>query len=428
MSSTGREQPSAAGAGPASGLPYAPGGAAAVRAAAVAPPERDHALRAIAMANNGEDRDQVIREAVFVLRSPGRHDVLSFWYATVALVHAGETDLAGEHCDRVLATQGANTLGSDTVGSDIMAEFAFALRGRLAWLQGDPAAAAETLDQALERDPGPRLRDLLVAWSTAAHVSRGDLDTAYRRILDHVCGESFAHSEDKAELLAALGELELAAERHDVARTAFLECGRLLTERGVRNPAVVPWRSRAALCAHASGRHRLASVLADRELRLARRWPDPRTLGVAIHAHAVVRSRTSGEAREAADLLARGPATEDLLRARYDLAHFLSAERQCPQAAAMFGEVRDLARKAGYAAWAERAETAAHRLTRQAGDRLTGQQRKIAELARSGLSNRRIAEQQFLTVRTVEFHLSSVYRKLGVAGRRELATLPVPLP
>ena len=408
MSSTGRAQPSGA------GLPYAPGGAAAVRAAAAEPPERAHALRAIAMANNGEDRDQVIREAVFVLRSPGRHDVLSFWYAAMALVHAGETDLAGEHCDRVLATQSAEALG----------EFAFALRGRLAWLQGDPAAAAEILDQALER--GPRLRDLLVAWSTAAHVSCGDLDTAYRRILDHVCGEPA--SEDKAELLAVLGELELAAERHDVARTAFLECGRLLTERGVRNPAVVPWRSRAALCAHASGRHRLASVLADRELRLARRWPDTRTLGVAIHAHAVVRSRTSAEAREAADLLARGPATEDLLRARYDLAHFLSAERQCPQAAAMFGEVRDLARKAGYAAWAERAETAVHRLTRQAGDRLTGQQRKIAELARSGLSNRSIAEQQFLTVRTVEFHLSSVYRKLGVAGRRELATLPVPLP
>ncbi|WP_328611622.1 LuxR C-terminal-related transcriptional regulator [Amycolatopsis sp. NBC_00345] len=419
MSSTGREKP--AGAGPASGLPYAPGGAAAARAAAAAPPERDHALRATAMANSGEDRDQVIREAVFVLRSPGRHDVLSFWHAAVALVHAGETGLAGEHCDRVLAVRGADTAGA-------LGEFAFALRGRLAWLRGDPAAAAEILDQALERGPGPRPRDLLVAWSTAAHVSRGDLDTAYRRILDHVCGESFAHSEDKAELLAALGELELAAERHDVARTAFLECGRLLTERGVRNPAVAPWRSRAALCARASGRHRLASVLADRELRLARRWPDPRTLGVAIHAHAVVQGRTSGEAREAADTLARGPATEDLLRARYDLAHFLSAEQQCPQAAAMLGEIRDLARKAGYPAWAARAETAVHRLARQAGDRLTGQQRKIAELARSGMSNRSIAEQQFLTVRTVEFHLSSVYRKLGVAGRRELATLPVPLP
>ncbi|GAA3533102.1 hypothetical protein GCM10022222_15590 [Amycolatopsis ultiminotia] len=421
MSVTEVEKPTAAGACPAFGLPYVPGGAAAARAAAAEPPERDHALRAIAMANSGENRDLVIREAVFVLRSPGRQDVLSFWYAAMALVHAGETGLAEECCDRMLCGRRTGTPGAP-------AEFALALRGRLAWLHGDPATAIEMLADALERDPEPRLRDLLVAWSITAHVSRGELDAAYRRMLDHLCCESYSGSDDKPALLAALGELELAAERYEVARTAFLECGRLLTECGVRNPAVLPWRSRAALCANASGRHRLASVLAERELRLARRWPDPRTLGVAAHAHAVVLGRTSGDAREAADTLAGGPAVEELLRARYDLAHFLNAEQEYPQSRIVLAGVRDLAAKAGYAGWAGRAESALDRLRRQAGDRLTAQQRKIAELARSGMSNRRIAEQQFLTVRTVEFHLSSVYRKLGVAGRRELAALPAPLP
>ena len=52
---------------------------------------------------------------------------------------------------------------------------------------------------------------------------------------------------------------------------------------------------------------------------------------------------------------------------------------------------------------------------------LTRQERKIAGLAVRGLSNKEIAEQLFLTVRTVEFHLSNVYRKLGIAGRRQLA-------
>ncbi|WP_328672818.1 helix-turn-helix domain-containing protein [Streptomyces sp. NBC_00328] len=51
---------------------------------------------------------------------------------------------------------------------------------------------------------------------------------------------------------------------------------------------------------------------------------------------------------------------------------------------------------------------------------LTGQELRISELARAGYSNRQIAETLFLAVRTVEFHLSSVYRKLGVSGRREL--------
>ncbi|MBB4684494.1 LuxR family transcriptional regulator [Amycolatopsis jiangsuensis] len=418
MSSTEVASPAA---GPVFGLPYAPGGVAAARVAAAEPPERAHALRAVALANAGEDRDQVVREAAFVLGSPGRHDVLSFWYAAVALVHAGELDLAEEHCDRVLTARSAENRG-------VTRNFALAMRGRLAWLQGDPAEAAATFDRALERAAEPCLRDLLVAWSTVAHVGLGDFDTAYRRMLDRVCAASRPGNDDEVELAAALGELELAAERHEVARTAFLDCGRLLTERGVANPAVVPWRSRAALCAFASGRSRLAAVLAGRELALARRWPNARTLGVSTHAHAVVVGRGVAEAREAAEILARGPATGELLCARYDLAHFLAADQQHSQARAVLGGVRDLARKAGYAVWAARAEAACDRLARQAGDRLTAQQRTIAELARSGMTNRRIAEQQFVTVRTVEFHLSGVYRKLGVSGRRELAALPAPLP
>ncbi len=42
--------------------------------------------------------------------------------------------------------------------------------------------------------------------------------------------------------------------------------------------------------------------------------------------------------------------------------------------------------------------------------------------AKSGaVTNKDIAEELFLTVRTVEFHLSNVYRKLGIPGRRQLA-------
>ncbi|MFI8438872.1 LuxR C-terminal-related transcriptional regulator [Streptomyces sp. NPDC079020] len=52
---------------------------------------------------------------------------------------------------------------------------------------------------------------------------------------------------------------------------------------------------------------------------------------------------------------------------------------------------------------------------------LTRQEVGIARLARAGHSNRRIAEALFLTVRTVEFHLSNVYGKLSISGRREPA-------
>jgi DNA-binding CsgD family transcriptional regulator len=54
-------------------------------------------------------------------------------------------------------------------------------------------------------------------------------------------------------------------------------------------------------------------------------------------------------------------------------------------------------------------------------DLLTPGEARVAELAASGLTNRDIAGAQFVTVKAVEWHLSNVYRKLGIRGRRQLA-------
>ncbi|MCS0638485.1 helix-turn-helix transcriptional regulator [Streptomyces sp. LP05-1] len=53
-------------------------------------------------------------------------------------------------------------------------------------------------------------------------------------------------------------------------------------------------------------------------------------------------------------------------------------------------------------------------------DTLTGSERRVAALARAGVSNKKIAETLFITTRTVEMHLTNVYRKLDVRGRSEL--------
>jgi DNA-binding CsgD family transcriptional regulator len=51
---------------------------------------------------------------------------------------------------------------------------------------------------------------------------------------------------------------------------------------------------------------------------------------------------------------------------------------------------------------------------------LTRSERRIAGLAADGRRNREIAEELFVTIQTVEFHLRNAYRKLGIASRREL--------
>ena len=48
-------------------------------------------------------------------------------------------------------------------------------------------------------------------------------------------------------------------------------------------------------------------------------------------------------------------------------------------------------------------------------------ERRVAQLAAEELSNKEIAQALFVTVKTVEVHLSHVYRKLEIASRRQLA-------
>jgi DNA-binding CsgD family transcriptional regulator len=54
-------------------------------------------------------------------------------------------------------------------------------------------------------------------------------------------------------------------------------------------------------------------------------------------------------------------------------------------------------------------------------DELTPQEIQLARIVAQGLSNREAAEHMFLSPKTVEAHLSTMYRKLGVRSRTELA-------
>jgi DNA-binding CsgD family transcriptional regulator len=51
---------------------------------------------------------------------------------------------------------------------------------------------------------------------------------------------------------------------------------------------------------------------------------------------------------------------------------------------------------------------------------LTPSERRIAELAATGHSNREIAQTLFVTPKTVEYHLRNTYRKLDIEGRARL--------
>jgi DNA-binding CsgD family transcriptional regulator len=78
----------------------------------------------------------------------------------------------------------------------------------------------------------------------------------------------------------------------------------------------------------------------------------------------------------------------------------------------------------GARAWAGRAEVELARIGGRTSSRweLTASERSVADLAAAGRSNREIADQLVLSVRTVESHLASVYRKLDVRSRVQLGS------
>ena len=87
----------------------------------------------------------------------------------------------------------------------------------------------------------------------------------------------------------------------------------------------------------------------------------------------------------------------------------------------------ELAHRLGASALAERAQTELaatgarpRRLMLTGVDALTPSERRVADMAAENMTNKDIAQALFVTPKTVEVHLSSVYRKLQIASRAQL--------
>ncbi|MGH8903612.1 MAG: helix-turn-helix transcriptional regulator [Egibacteraceae bacterium] len=218
----------------------------------------------------------------------------------------------------------------------------------------------------------------------------------------------------------------------DDARSALAECDAIRRwgqEFGQHGTAQVSWRITAALAHLRLGERAQALRLAGEQIILAQRFGAPSAIGVALRVLGLTQGGQEGidSLTEAAVVLEGSPARLEHARALVDLGAALRRTGQRSQALQPLRQGMDLAFRCGATALV----ASAHQQLLAAGarprrvavtgpDALTASQRRVAELAAEGMNNRDIAHTLFVTVRTVEMHLSNAYSKLGITSRHQL--------
>ena len=271
----------------------------------------------------------------------------------------------------------------------------------------------------------------VLAGLVECRIARGELDLA----ADHRTElESVAHGAGMTGAYAtwALADLAEANGEHEQAATLYAEVGHLVSGR-MDNPAILPWRSGQALALIRLGRAHEAVALARENAVLAREFGAPYAVALALRTLAAVdpTGDRMGMLRGALDVLKGTRALRLEAQIATDLAGMmvlLTPGQGVEEAVRLLRQAESHANHQELHPLGDRV----HRLLSRLGQdvqptpapgvhKLTVSERRVAELAASGMSNREIAQQLFVTVKAVEWHLSNVYRKLGIRSRTRLA-------
>ncbi|GII93973.1 ATP-binding protein [Sinosporangium siamense] len=300
----------------------------------------------------------------------------------------------------------------------------------------DAVTAAETALAAADASGARLFTSLGAAVLGAAALRRGDPQTAaactdtvgHTPLPDHAA----THGRARCLLIAAQAAEALGNRR----RAATLTCDLCSALDRLPSPLVVEPTAAAWLVRHAlgAGDHHRAETVAAATDRLARDNPGhPLLLAAAAHTRGLLTgdaSALTGAAAQYPDEHARASAREDLgalLARRGDRDGAVGALDDALLGYEATGAVRDAARTrrrlrrlgVRHRHWTRGRPSAL------GWDGLTATQRLVAHLVARGLTNRQVADQMYISVHTVAFHLRQIFRKLDIDSRVDLARLAV---
>jgi DNA-binding CsgD family transcriptional regulator len=226
----------------------------------------------------------------------------------------------------------------------------------------------------------------------------------------------------------ARGQVLLRMGRPGQALVEAMGCASRAAAFDWDNGTLLQWRRSAALAHRALGEVDEASRLANEQLDLARNFGTHRGIGMALLTCALVEEAPPDAFEHSVEQLA---ASEDRLEHARALVEHGSALLRSDLAQAARRTLQEgltLAARCGATVLSDRA----HRELLAAGGRprriattgaeaLTPSEQRIAALAAKGSTNKEISQMLFVTPKTVESHMRSIFRKLAVSSRTQLA-------
>jgi len=378
------------------------------------------ASAALAMLSRGTDRLATAAQAELVFTD----EVCSWnpsclWHGVTILLRTGELGSADAHLWKL-------ERDSDGRFTDHVA----LMRAEHAKHAGDFAGSRTALARLATTAHPACLRDLAGPLYIEALVAINDADQADQALRRQDFDRLLRKWPTMRPLvLVVRGWLHLIAGRTDDAYRDLSASSRLPGTEVAATFSVARRKGLLALTAAAGGQLDTAVAAATQEYEAATAWRSPEHVAWGLYVLEMIEEseRPSERLRDAVDLLEVARSPVGIATVCYEQGKRLLDSGQHQAGKEQLLRAARSARWIGDVTLTKQIEKLLHKLaTPVQRTRLTSQELRIATMAQQGYSNKQIADRLVLAVRTIEFHLSNVYRKLGISGRRALANTALP--
>ena len=351
---------------------------------------------------------------------------------TVAFHYAAFTLAMADHFADAIEAYDASLADARRRGDPFSAAPVHVFRGYTKARMGDLGEAIDDLRQAVELARSVENQaayPYATAFLAQALLDAGDVDAAEEALTLLPTPQDVSTSGHFFFWRTSRGAVRLAKGEREAGLAELLELGGHIEELHVGTSAWGSWRVHAARAFFELGDRQRALELAQEEVDAQRSWGAPRAIGIALTTLGVIVGGEEGERHleEALEVMQSSPAKLAKARALYELGASLRRRNRRADGRELLRRALELATACGAAELAEQAKEellasgARPRTTAISGaESLTPSESRVARMAAEGLTNREIAQALFVTPKTVEVHLGSAYRKLGISSRMQL--------